>query len=198
MMRVLIGGVGYRNLRDHSFGVVLVDSLAAQTWPPGVSVEDVSYNPIAVVQRLEDDPADARFDLAIIIGALQRPGRIPGTLAVYRWDNVLPSDDGVHEAITEAVTGIISLDNTLVVARYFKALPATVVVVEIEPDAHESGDTLTPVVAEALESAREVVTLLARQPATAERIPKGALAAERARHTGVVFGQVIHGASRIH
>jgi hypothetical protein len=177
MMRVLIGGVGYRNLRDHSFCVMLVDSLAAQAWPPGVSIEDVSYNPIAVVQRLEDDPEDARFDLAIIIGALQRPGRIPGTLSVYRWDNVLPSDDGVHEAITEAVTGIISLDNTLVVARYFKALPATVV---------------------ALESARSVVTLLARQPATAERIPEGALAAERARHTGVVFGQVMHGVSRIH
>ena len=91
MTRVLIGGVGYRNLRDHSFGVVLVDGIDASGWPAGVSVEDISYNPIAVVQRLQDDPPDQRFDLAVIVGALQRPGRTPGTLSVYRWDNVMPS-----------------------------------------------------------------------------------------------------------
>ena len=90
MTRVLIGGIGYRNLRDHSFGVVLVDALAALEWPPGVCVEDISYNPIAVVQRLQDEPIDGGFELAVIVGALQRPGRMPGTLSVYRWDNVLP------------------------------------------------------------------------------------------------------------
>jgi hydrogenase maturation protease len=192
MTRVLIGGVGYRNLRDHSFGVVLVDALAMCGWPPGVCIEDLSYNPIAVVQRLQDDPVGSRFDLAIMVGALQRPGRIPGTFAVYRWDNVLPSAESIHEAITEAVTGIISLDNTLVVARHFDALPPTVVVVELEPDAHEFGDLLTPAVAAALPRARDVVTRLALAPGTAERIPSGALVAARTRHSGVVFGQVIH------
>lgn len=198
MTRVLIGGVGYRNLRDHSFGVVLVDSLATREWPPDVCVEDISYNPIAVVQRLQADAEDCRFDLAVIVGAMQRPGRSPGTLSVYRWDNVLPSAEAIHEAITEAVTGIISLDNTLVVARHFDALPRTVVVVELEPDAHEFGDSLTPDVAAALSRAHDVVTLLALEPARAERIPEGSLASERTRHTGVVFGQVIDGPARIH
>ena len=54
-MAVLIGGVGYRNLRDHSAGVKVTDALAAWAWPAGVIIEDLSYNPIAVVQRLEDD-----------------------------------------------------------------------------------------------------------------------------------------------
>ena len=198
MTRILIGGVGYRNLRDHSFGVVLVDSLAAEVWAPDVCVEDISYNPIAVVQRLQDDPPDRRFHVAVIIGALQRPGRIAGTLSVYRWDNVLPSAEDIHEAITEAVTGIISLDNTLVVARYFDALPPTVVVVELEPEAHEFGDVLTPAAASALARARDVVAQLALEPALAARIPESSLAAGRVRHTGVVFGQVIHGPSRIH
>lgn len=198
MSRVLIGGVGYRNLRDHSFGVALVDSLADRVWPPEVCVEDISYNPIAVVQRLQDDPVDGRFDLAVVIGALQRPGRIPGTLSVYRWDNVLPSAERIHEAVTEAVTGIIALDNTLIVARHFDALPPTVVVVELEPDAHEYGDSLTPAVADALVHALSVVTRLALEPATAQRVPEGSLDLTRARHTGVVFEQVIDGDSRIH
>ena len=198
MTRVLIGGVGYRNLRDHSFGVVLVDGIDASGWPPGVSVEDISYNPIAVVQRLQDDLPDQRFDLAVIAGALQRPGRSPGTLSVYRWDNVMPAPLGIHEAITEAVTGIISLDNTLVVARHFDALPATVVVLELEPDAHEFGSELTPAVAEALNRARELVMQLAFEPSAAALIPKGAIPDSRIRHTGVVFGQVIDDSLRIH
>ena len=198
MTRVLIGGVGYRNLRDHSFGVVLVDLLATRDWPSGVCVEDVSYNPIAVVQRLQDDPVGGRFDLAIVVGALQRPGRIPGTLSVYRSDNRLPSAESIHEAITEAVTGIISLDNTLVVAGHFDALPPTVVVVELEPDAHEFGDVLTPAVAAALAYARDLVTGLALAPITAHAIASGALPAARMRHSGVVFGNVIHDPSRVH
>jgi len=49
-----------------------------------------------VVQRLQDDPPGQRFDLAVVAGAVQRPGRAPGTLSVYRWDNVLPSADGIQ------------------------------------------------------------------------------------------------------
>ena len=192
MTRVLVGGVGYRNLRDHSFGVALVDSLAAREWPPDVAVEDLSYNPIAVVQRLQDEPADRPFDLAVLVGALQRPGRLPGTLSVYRWDNVLPGDEAIQGAITEAVTGIISLDNTLIVARHFDALPRAVVVVELEPDAHEFGDSLTPAAAVALTFARDTVARLVLEPEAAARIPEGGLATGRARHTGVVFGQVLH------
>lgn len=198
MTRVLIGGVGYRSLRDHSFGVVLVDSLAIREWPPAVSVEDISYNPIAVVQRLQDDPEDHRFDLLIVAGAMRRPNRLPGTLSVYRWDNVLPGPDRIQAAITEAVTGIIALDNTLIVARHFDALPRSVVVVELEPDAHEFGDALTPAASAALTRAREIIIQLACDPAAAERIPQGALAAERVCHTGVVLEQVIHGDSRVH
>lgn len=198
MTRVLIGGVGYRNLRDHSFGVALVDGLDASGWPAGVSVEDISYNPIAVVQRLQDDLPGQRFDLAVIAGALQRPGRAPGTLSVYRWDNALPAPLGIHEAIAEAVTGIISLDNTLVVARHFDALPATVVVIELEPDAHEFGSELTPAVAKALSRARALVRQLAVEPSAAALIPEGAIPDSRIRHTGVVFGHLIDGSPRTH
>jgi hydrogenase maturation protease len=197
MTRVLVGGIGYRNLRDHSFGVVLIDALTAAVWPGHVSVEDLSYNPIALVQRLQDDAADARFGLVVVAGVLQRAGRAPGTLDVYRWDQVLPSNDAIHEAVTEAVTGIISLDNSLIVARHFGALPATVVVLELEPEAHEFGDELTPQVASALTRARAIITELVSAPEAAFSIPERSLGDGRVRHTGVVFEQVRHGATRI-
>ena len=78
VMRVLLGGVGYRNLRDHSFGVLVIETLAAREWAAAVSVEDISYNPIAVVQRFEDDPPDRRFTRAVLVSSVQRPGRAPG------------------------------------------------------------------------------------------------------------------------
>jgi hydrogenase maturation protease len=192
MMRVLVGGVGYRNLRDHSFAIALLDRLGAHHWPAGVAVEDISYNPIAVVQRLEDEPPDRRFDLAIVAGVLQRDGRRPGTMIVYRWDGALPPPAAIHDAITEAVTGIISLDNTLVIGRQFAALPPTVVVVEVEPDAHEFGAELTPAVSRALDDAELIVGRLVREPRTAADLPVGSLPSGRAPHTGVVFASVAH------
>jgi hydrogenase maturation protease len=170
-VRVLVGGVGYRNLRDHSFGVVLGDALAARSWPTAVTVEDISYNPIAVVQRLEDEPAERRFGLAIVIGAVER-GRPAGTLAAYRWNLALPDTAAIQAAVTEAVTGVIALDNTLVIGRYFGALPPLVVVVEIEPAIHEFGDELSPPVADALERARELVTTVALDPDASLRLPE--------------------------
>jgi hydrogenase maturation protease len=191
MTRVLIGGIGYRNLRDHSVGVVLTDALTLRSWSPDISIEDISYNPIAVVQRLQDDPPHRRFGLAIVAGATQRPGRSPGTLTIYRWDGRLPASGGIHDAITEAVTGVIALDNTVVVAGHFGVLPRTVVIIEIEPDAHEFGDTLTPAVAKALGRATTTAVELAFDPAKALSLPEGSLAS-RAHHTGIVFARVQH------
>lgn len=198
MTRILLGGVGYRNLRDHSFGVQLIDSLAAETWPDGVSVEDISYNPIAVVQRLQDDPPQSRFDLAVIAGAQPRPDRQAGTLSVYRWDRVLPTPEVIHEAVMEAVTGIIALDNTLIVSRHFGVLPPTVIVIELEPEAHEFGSALTPAAAAAFARARDLMTRLAFEPSLAAQIHEGSLAVSRPRHTGVVFGALTGDQPRTH
>ena len=39
--RTVIGGVGYRNLRDHSLGIMLSDELEAEARPPDLLVEDL-------------------------------------------------------------------------------------------------------------------------------------------------------------
>ncbi len=163
-MRAIIAGIGYRNLRDHSVGPLLVDRLAGRDWPPGVAVEDLSYGPIAVVQRFQDDPPGHRFDRAVVVSAVHRD-RLPGSLSVYRWDGLLPSDEGVQRAVVDAVTGVIYLDNTLVVTRHFGVLPEDVIVMEVEPILHEFGDGFSAEVAAAFEEMCRLAAAFATDPA---------------------------------
>jgi len=174
-VRVIVAGVGYRNLRDHSVGVAITDRLETVGWADNVVVEDLSYNPIAVVQRLEDEPPAERFERAVVVGAVERPGRPPGTVAAYRWDGALPADDEIQRAVTDAVTGVIALDNTLVVTRHFGALPDDVVVVEVEPAVHEYGDTFSEVVSRQLDGVCELVRTFATRPEAVERLPRAPL-----------------------
>lgn len=169
--RVLIGGVGYRHLCDYSVGTLVTDRLSERDWPASVSVEDVSYNPIALAQRLEDDPPGRRFTLAIVLSAVERPGRSAGAVHAYRWDQSLPDASSIQAAVVEAVTGVIALDNTLVVCRHLGVWPATVVVIEAEPAWHRFGDELSPAVAVAVDVVGDLATRLALDPALAARLP---------------------------
>ena len=181
-MRVLIGGIGYRNLRDHSLGIAVSDRLEERPWPEGVVVEDVSYNPIAVVQRLEDEPRDGAFVRAILVAAVER-GRPPATITAYRWDRTLPPDDEIQRAITEAVTGVIALDNTVVVGGHFGAWPRDLVIVEVEPAMHEFGEAFSPPVAAVFDTVCALVTRLATDDAAVAALPSGALGALPVRTT---------------
>lgn len=138
---ILVAGVGYSHLTDLSFGPHLVERLQAMEWPDDVQIEDLSYGPITVVQWFQDDPG--RFDRAIFAGAMQR-GRPPAMVTRYEWDNTPWSPDEVHERVTEAVTGVVSVENTLIVAGYFGLLPARTSVIEFEPVDVEWGLELGP------------------------------------------------------
>jgi hydrogenase maturation protease len=170
-VRVIVAGIGYRNLRDHSIGIAVIDRLLERAWPGDVVVEDLSYNPIAVIQRLEDEPPEQRFTRAVVVGAVERGNRAPGSVVTYLWDGVLPSDEEIQVAVTEAVTGVIALDNTLVVTRHFGALPDEVVVVEVEPAVQEFGDTFSDVVGCQLDGVCELVRRLATRGDAVEQLP---------------------------
>ena len=166
---VVLGGIGYRNLRDHSVGLAVVEHVEMGLAGSDVVVEDLSYNPIAVVQWLEE--ASPRFARAVLVAAVERPGRRPGTVVAYRWDGALPGAEEIQRAVSEAVTGVIALDNTLVIARHFGGLPDEVAVVEIEPVVHEFGEAFSPEVAAVFDALRELVASLARDDAAAARLP---------------------------
>ena len=156
-MRTLIGAIGYRNLRDHSAAFEVLERLSRERLADDVVLEDVSYNPIALVQWLDEQPPDSRFERAILVSGVHRAGRQPGTIDTYEWNGALPDDEAIQQAISEAVTGIISLDNTVVIAGYFGALPRAVTIVEIEPVEHAFGFELSPPVDRAVDA---VATLI--------------------------------------
>src|SRR5215831_8982100 len=164
-MRTLIGGVGYSYLRDGSFGPLVAADLGRQAWPDGVLVEDLSYGPIAVMQRLQD--ADPPFDRLVLVAAVRR-GRTPGTVTAYRWDRRLPDPEEIQARVGEAVTGVISLDNVLVVVGYFNALPPDVAVVEVEPQDEGWGDGLTDAIRAVRQRVVETVRALATHPPAAQ------------------------------
>lgn len=142
--RTLIGGVGYSYLRDGSLGPAVAAALARDPWPDGVVVEDLSYGPIAVMQRLQD--IDPPLERLVLVAAVRRGGRAPGTMAVYRWDGRLPDAAEIQARVAEAVTGVISLDNLLAVVGFFDALPGEVWVVEVEPEDEGWGEGFTAAV----------------------------------------------------
>ena len=126
--RVLVGGVGYRNLRDGSLGPHVADLLAARAGD-GIEVEDLSYGPVAVSHNLRDRPP---YDRLVLVAAVRR-GRAPAAIERYRWAHRLPPPAEIQERVAEAVTGVISLDNLLIVCGAFGDLPDDVRVVEVEP-----------------------------------------------------------------
>lgn len=140
MQRVLVGTIGYHNLRDYSIGPKLLPQLRAINWPPGVDVDELNWGPIAIVQHFESLPEP--YDRVVILTA--KPyGQPAGTITLCRWQGGLPSAEEIQERISEAVTGVISLDNLLVIGEHFDIWPDEVIVVNVEPGPEEAGDTFT-------------------------------------------------------
>lgn len=127
---ILIAGVGYQYLGDLSFGPLLVDRLRERTLPEHVQVEDLSFGPIAVVQWFQDDPG--RFERVIFAGSVIR-GRPPGTLTIEDWSTSAFSADEIQERVGEAVTGVINLENTLMICDHFGMLPEQTTILDLEP-----------------------------------------------------------------
>lgn len=151
---VLVSGIGYSNLRDMSFGRVLLSKLEEMDWPDHVHVEDLNYGPIMIYQSLE--ASAVKYDKAVFVSAAKR-GRKPGTLQIYRWHGKLPGDSEIQARIEEAITGVIDLDNLLVVCRHFGVLPDDVTIVEVEPQSEDWGSEFSPVVAARVDEAIQAV-----------------------------------------
>lgn len=141
MRRVLIGTVGYHNLRDYSLGPKLLPELKKMNWPDAVAVEEMNWGPIAIVQDFQS--SERPYDRVVLISA--RPsGRPVGTITLRRWLGGLPGENKVQARVAEAVTGVISVDNLLVIGEYFGIWPGEVILVDVEPGREEMGESFTP------------------------------------------------------
>lgn len=155
-MRVLIACVGYRYLRDQSVGPALVPILNDVDWPEEIEVCDLHFGPIHMVQWLETQPD--YYDRIVFVAAVER-GREPGRVYRYQWDRVLPDAEEIQRRIEEGVTGVISLDNLLIIGQYFNVFPSDVRVVEVEPEDTGWGPGFSPRIEGALD---EIIATIRR------------------------------------
>lgn len=138
--RVLVGGVGYTNLRDLSFGPHLVERIREGPWPAGVDVEDLSAGAIHVLHALQAGPP---YAAAVLVAGVRR-GDPPGTVRRSRWTHPPRAADEVQERVGEALTGIIGLETLLTVLDHFRALPDDTLIIEVEPRDEDWGAELSP------------------------------------------------------
>jgi len=151
-MRVLVGGVGFRFLRDESVGPYMADRLASHA-RDGVEVEDLGYHALGFAQNLQ---AREPYDRVVLVAAVRR-GREPGTLDCYRWDGELPPPAEIQGYVGEAAVGMISLDGHLIVPGVLGGLPADVRVVEVEPGEEGWGEGFSPTIEGLLDEIEEAV-----------------------------------------
>ena len=154
-MKVLIAGVGHPNLKDLSFGQIFLPHLKEQDWAASDDLENLSFGAIAVLQWFQDFPG--KYERVIFISAAERAGRAPGTVALYQWDFPPLDAEAVQECVAESVTGIISLDNLLMILQHFQALPPEVEILEIEPVDANIGFECSPEITARFDEFAEIV-----------------------------------------
>lgn len=133
-MHVLVGIVGYcAFVRGYPLGPELMRRLQAL---PGscdeVEIREMNWGPVAIVQ---DFQARSRPpDRVVLIGALDQ-GLPPGSVRCRRWAGADLGLDAVQGRMFEAVTGVIRLDNLLVIGSHFGIWPAATFAVGLQwPD----------------------------------------------------------------
>jgi hydrogenase maturation protease len=133
---ILIAGVGYTYLHDWSVGPKVAAQLQGRDFPPGVVVDDWSFGPLDAVHHLRNEQPP--FDRVVFFGSQDR-GKPAGTVTRHVWSrDELPDTDGIQGAIGESISGVISLDNLVFVCAAFDALPAEVILLEVEPTVDQS------------------------------------------------------------
>lgn len=95
-----------------------------------VGVENMTWSPIHVVQRFQDEGA-CRPARLILVGASAVCSR-PGRVRAFRWMGGQLPDLVMQERIYEAVTGIVDLENTLIIGTHFGIWPEELFCVEID------------------------------------------------------------------
>ncbi len=138
---VLIGTVGYHLLSNHSVGPILLPQIRSIPWDGSVTVEEMNWGPIAIVQYFQT--LKKPFDRVIFLVAIERPERNIGDISVFQWMGHLPFEKQIQACIGDAATGVISIENLLVIGEHFKIWPEEVFLVDVEPGAEQSGEHLT-------------------------------------------------------
>lgn len=135
----LIGIVGYSAILDtYPLGPLLMTELeTALADAAHVTVENFTWSPVHIVQRFENDemPKPERLILVGLTATTIKPGNVHAC----QWHGGEATELAVQERVYEAVTGIVDLENTLMIGEYFKAWPDECFTIEADMQANTFG-----------------------------------------------------------
>lgn len=161
MRKIFVGGIGNPFLGDLDFGPQFVRRYLEADWPEGVLLHDSAEAAHRVLHQLQE----VEPDRVIFVAAYPR-GDPPGTIRRYTLDQ--DADDIDLEVLAgrlgEAAGGVIDVDCTLMVARYYKGLPPDAVCIEVEAVDEAFGTVFSPAVEASFEPVRKMVHEEAARP----------------------------------
>lgn len=149
---IFVGGVGNPWLGDLDFGPQFVRRYVGLDWPENVSLHDSAEAAHRVLHQLQA----AEPDRVIFIAGFPR-GDEPGTIRRYRVEDAEPDEEELQARLGESAGGVIDFDATLEVARYYGALPADTIVIEVEAVDETFGTEFSPSVESSFERVLEMV-----------------------------------------
>ena len=174
---LLLGLVGYcAFVRSYPLGPALMERLVAPPWPgDDVLVRELNWGPIAIAQQFQAE--DRPLTRAVLVAATDR-GHSTGTVSCRRWLGGSLDVQGTQQRVFEAVTGVISLDNLLVIGEHFGIWPPELLTVEVQLAEDNVGAFVMSELDAGHLSANNVV---GEQPLSAELVPVVARMVELAR-----------------
>jgi hypothetical protein len=138
MAKIGIGLVGYYQfVRGYPIGPTLKEYIDAADWADDVEIKEMNWGPIAIVQEFQAEKIN--YDRFLLITAVDR-GLPAGTVTCRRWVGGEIDIMDTQDRVFEAVTGIISMDNLLVIGEHFEIWPKEVITIEAQVVETAMGD----------------------------------------------------------
>ena len=137
-LRTLIGIVGYTPvLSVFPLGPHLMSALAKGVADTDVTVENLTWGPIHIVQRFQEADAE-RFARVVLVGAGSTAPQ-PGRVRAFRWTGGTMDEATLQERVYEGITGVVDIENTLVIGGHFDVWPDETYTVEADLPADAFG-----------------------------------------------------------
>ncbi len=139
MPKIIIGLIGYYQfIQGYPLGPELKARLANVDWNNiEIQIKEMNWGPIAIVQDFQSDAIN--YDRIVLVAAVDRKITLH-SVTCRQWLGTRLDTRLIQDRIFEAVTGVISLDNLLVIGEHFKIWPKELITVEVQLSDTSFGD----------------------------------------------------------